>query len=217
MHIIQQKILQLTKQIDISTVGLRKLGQLVGESHPQKVKHHLEQLEKKGFLHKDEKSHSLTATSPVKSKTAPLFSLPIMGSANCGPADIYAEENVEGYLKISPAVTGRKKSEGLFIIKAVGDSMNQAKSVPGGPIENGDYVVIDSHEKTPRNGDYVLSVIDDTANIKRFYYDPARSQIALVSESSLPIQPIYIHDSDAEKYLVNGQIIQVIKRPSFIQ
>lgn len=216
MHIIQQKILQLAKQIDISTVGLRKLGQLVGESHPQKVKHHLEQLEKKGFLHKDEKSSSITATTSVKSKTAPLFNLPIMGSANCGPADIYAEENIEGYLKISPTVTGRKKSEGLFIIKAVGDSMNKAQAAPGGPIENGDYVVIDSHQKTPQNGDYVLSVIDDAANIKRFYYDKTRRQIALVSESTLPIQPIYIHDSDADKYLVNGQIIQVIKRPNFV-
>jgi len=216
MHIIQQKILQLTKQIDISTVGLRKLGQLIGESHPQKVKHHLEQLNKKGFLHKDAKDNSIIATTTLKSKTAPLFSLPIMGSANCGPADIYAEENIEGYLKLSPTVVGRKKSDGLFIIKAVGDSMNQAKAVPGGPIENGDYVVIDSHKKTPQNGDYVLSVIDDTANIKRFYYDQANKQIALASESSLPIQPIYIHNSDTEKYLVNGQIIQVIKRPNFV-
>ncbi|NTW22584.1 hypothetical protein HGA34_03525 [Candidatus Falkowbacteria bacterium] len=216
MHIIQQKILQLTKQLDISSVGLRKLGQLVGESHPQKVKHHLEQLEKKGFLQKDANNHSITATASVKSKTAPLFNLPIMGSANCGPADIYAEENIEGYLKISPAVTGRKKPEGLFIIKAVGDSMNKATAAPGGPIENGDYVIIDSHKKAPHNGDYVLSVIDDVANIKRFYHDTSRKQIALVSESTLPIQPIYIHGSDADKYLVNGQIVQVIKRPNFV-
>lgn len=216
MHVTQQKILQQAGEIDINAIGLRKLGQLVGEAHPQKIKHHLEQLVKKGFINKDTDGNYALMDSQEKRKSSSLFNLPILGSANCGPADIYANENIEGYLKISPVVTGRKKADGLFALKAVGDSMNKAQATPGGPIENGDYVIIDSSKKQPHNGDYILSIIDDTANIKRFYYNEKQKQIALVSESTLPIQPIYIHQSEIDKYLVGGQIVQVIKKPSFV-
>lgn len=199
--------------MNLGSVGLRKLGQLIGESHPQKVKHHLEQLEKKGLVIINAKSGEIKAAKPVTRQSAGLFTLPILGTANCGPADIFAEENFEGYLKVSPATIGRRKAEGLFVIKAVGDSMNKAKNLTGGPINNGDYVIIDSTRRTPSNGDYVLSVIDETANLKRFYRNGNAREIALVSESTLPIEPIYIDVSDANNYLVNGQVIKVIKRP----
>jgi repressor LexA len=213
MHILQQKLLSLAAEMNLGSVGLRKLGQLIGESHPQKVKHHLEQLEKKGLLTVNTKSGEIKATKKTTNPSTGLFTLPILGTANCGPADIFAEENFEGYLKVSPHTIGRKKAEGLFVIKAVGDSMNRAKHIPGGPVNNHDYVIIDTSRRAPQNGDYVLSVIDDMANIKRFYFDKANEQIALVSESTLPIEPIYIHPSDADSYLVNGQVIKVIKQP----
>ncbi len=212
MHIIQQKLLKLASEMNLGSIGLRKLGQLIGESHPQKVKHHLEQLEKKGLL-TVARSGDIEPTKTLKIKGLSLFSLPILGTANCGPADIFAEENCEGYLKVSPKTIGRSKPEGLFVIKAVGDSMNKAKAVSGGPINNHDYVVIDTSKRAPQNGDYVLSIIDDMANIKRFYFDKANEQIALVSESTLPIEPIYIHHTDAVNYLVNGQVLRVIKQP----
>lgn len=43
--------------------------------------------------------------------------------------------------------------------------MNKA-NVNGKTIEDGDYLIIDSDYRSPRNGDVVLSVIDDMANIK---------------------------------------------------
>ncbi len=209
MHILQQKLLNLAAEMNLGSVGLRKLGQLIGESHPQKVKHHLEQLEKKGLVTINAKSGEIKPAKRVAKTGASLFRLPILGTANCGPATIFAEENFEGYLQVSPRTLGKKNADGFFVIKAVGDSMNRAKPA----INNGDYVIVDSTRQSPHNGDYVLSIIDDTANIKRFYNDPAAQQIALVSESSLPTEPIYIHSSDAANYLVNGQVIKVIKRP----
>ena len=50
MHELQQKILQIAKEVDLSKCGLRKLGNLIGEGHPQKIKYHLEQLENKKFV-----------------------------------------------------------------------------------------------------------------------------------------------------------------------
>jgi len=212
MHIIQQKILQLASQIDIAKLGLRKLGAQIGETHPQKIKHHLEQLLKIGLLVENKKTNTIKPAQQQTLKTASFFNLPILGSANCGPADLFADENIEGYLKVSPAVIGRKNCDGLFIIKAVGDSMNQTKDLKSGPINNGDYVVVNKEKRNPQNGDYVLSIIEDTANLKRFYLDKVNKQIALVSESTLNIPPIYIHENDFEKYMVNGTVEKVIKQ-----
>jgi hypothetical protein len=50
MHHIQVKILELAKQEDIGLLTLRAIGEKVGDSQPQKIKHHLEQLKKKGLL-----------------------------------------------------------------------------------------------------------------------------------------------------------------------
>ncbi len=213
MHIIQQKILALAQKADIGKIGLRRLGKEIGEPHPQKIKHHLEQLEKKGYLYVDKRSGSLKTTGSARFSTSGLLRIPIVGSANCGPAEIYADGNIEGYLSVSTGVVGRSDSSGLYAIRAVGDSMDRAKSIEGGPIENGDYVVIDSERRDPANGDYVLSIIEDHANIKRFYHDKANSQIMLVSESALDIPPVYIHARDKSSYYIGGAVIKVIKKP----
>ncbi|KKR22003.1 MAG: hypothetical protein UT48_C0001G0016 [Parcubacteria group bacterium GW2011_GWE2_39_37] len=215
MHLLQQKLLQLAEKMDISKIGLRKLGSMIGEAHPQKVKHHLEQLIKTGYLLQDKKSLVIKTAKENTKKNSSFFSLPIVGSANCGPATIYADENVQGYLKVSPKMINRKNADGLFVIKAIGDSMNQAKQITGGPITSGDYVIIDSKKRQPQNGDYVLSIIEESANIKRFYFDRINKQVMLLSESSLDIPPIYIHANDFSNYLINGLVEKVIKQPSF--
>jgi len=40
MHIIQQKILKLAEKQNIDRMNLHEIGRLVGEEHPQKIKHH---------------------------------------------------------------------------------------------------------------------------------------------------------------------------------
>jgi SOS-response transcriptional repressor LexA len=204
------RFLQKTK---VTNVGYNQLGRFVGEPHPQKIKHHLEQLEKKKFIKRNKKTGFIKIVNPIKIEDSRLINLRILGSASCGPAELLAEENLEGYLKISPRILKRKDSTGLFAIKASGDSLNAAKDIEGGPIENGDYVVIDSKNRKPKNGDYVLSVIDDAVNLKRFYLDKEGKQVILVSESTSDIPPIYIHFKDLHKYMINGVIVRIIKKP----
>lgn len=50
MHQIQEKLLRVANDKDISGLTLREIGDLVGETSPQRIKHHLEQLETKGFM-----------------------------------------------------------------------------------------------------------------------------------------------------------------------
>jgi SOS-response transcriptional repressor LexA len=216
MHILQIKILNLAQEVDLSKMGLRKLGNLLGEKWPQKVKHHLRQLEKNGYLKLDVDQNRVIKVlkRDMPKNVSRLFKIPILGSANAGPASIYADQDVQGYLPVSQtALDNRNSVVGLFAIRVIGDSLNQATGIKGGPVKNGDYVIIDSQVKQPKNGDYILSVINHVANLKRFYKDTKQREIRLVSESSLNIPPIILHEEDIESlgYFVNGKIIRVVK------
>ncbi len=91
--------------------------------------------------------------------------------------------------------------------------MNKS-NINGMSIEDGDYLIIDSDYRSPRNGDIVLSVIDDMANIKKYVFDEENNQIVLVSQSTKDIPPIYIHEDDS--FMINGKVIQVIKKPKLV-
>ena len=214
MHALQKKILQLADQKNLGDLTLRGIGDLVGEKSAQKIKHHLSQLEKRGFIRIDrakrviEKCRGGVITGLLKA--GELLAVPIVGSANAGPATIFADENIEGYLRISSTFLGHKSKRKLFALKVIGPSMNRA-SIDNKRIEDGDYVIIDSESRDPRDGDIVLSVIDGMANIKRFRRDRRHQQLVLTSDSNYDFPPIYIHPDD--DFLINGKVIQVVKKP----
>lgn len=202
MHVTQKKILQLSKQVDLEQLTLRRIGELIGESHPQSVKYHLDQLEKKGLIRaKNDET---------------LLSIPVMGNANAGPATFLAEDNIERVLRVSrrlcPTQIEKKVQTGdVFALEAVGDSMNRAAGIPGGTVDEGDYVLVDRSTRSPRSGNYIVSIIDGAANIKRFVH--GGDKVLLLSESSAKYPPIIIHPDD--DYYVAGKIVQVLKMPRF--
>ena len=211
MHIIQEKLLALSEKQDLANMSLRDIGRLVGVSAPQIVKHHLLQLEKNGFIQMDRLAKVMVKTRQgIFSSTNHLLAIPIYGTANCGPATAYANQETEGYLRVSGKLLSKKK--GVFAIKASGYSMNKAH-INGECVEDGDYVLVDPTANSIRNGDYVLSIIDGMANIKRFFRDNENERVILMSESSASVSPIFIHRDDLDRYLVNGKVIQVIKKP----
>jgi len=65
--------------------------------------------------------------------------------------------------------------------------------------------------KTPENGEYVLSVIDGLANIKKFYLDQEHQQVMLVSESTKDYPPIIIGENEIGQYVLSGKVVEVIK------
>jgi SOS-response transcriptional repressor LexA len=213
MHIIQEKIINLANNCNLSDLTLRKIGELVGEpKSPQKIKHHINQLIGKGLLIVESDGKIKKAKGGIGKSG--LISLPILGSANCGQALIFADEKVEGYLKISRGLLKNNlinKIGDIFVLKAVGNSMNRA-IINGKNIEDGDYVIIDKKEAI-RNGDHVVSIIDGAANIKNIYIDKKNSQIILLSESNQDFPPIYISEKDGNSYLICGKVVDVIKKP----
>lgn len=211
MHPIQERILKLAKDKNLGPMNLRQIGLLISEEHPQKVKHHLGQLEKRGLVTYNRDQHRLKAVQADENVTG-LINVPIMGAANCGKAAIFADNYLEGYLKISPGLL--KKTIDIYAIEASGDSMNQA-NIDGKNIEDGDYVVVDSSYNSPESGHYVVSLIDGMANIKKFYKDTENSQIVLMPESTKNYSPIYIGLDEIDSYRICGRVMQVIKKPKF--
>ncbi|MCR4276521.1 MAG: hypothetical protein NUV87_00140 [Candidatus Roizmanbacteria bacterium] len=209
MHYIQEKLLKLVDHQNISGLTLRDIGSLVNETLPQKIKHHLSQLERKGFIIIDKKNSIIKRTSGDIKNSDVFISIPIYGTANCGPRTIYANQNLEGYLKVSKKMLPKKDK--IFALRAEGDSLNKA-DINGKSIEDGDFVIVDSQATNPKNGDYIVSIIEEMANIKKYIWDKKNSQIILGSESTQNYNPIYVHEDD--NIVINGKVIDVIKKPS---
>lgn len=207
MHKIQEKILNLAKQRDIEQMSLSEVASAVGANSAQLVKYHLDKLKRSGHR------FDQTGLSIVQLPDFELISIPIVGSANCGPADIFADERVQGHLKTSSRLLETRRREGLYALRAQGMSMNRAR-IHGEPINDGDYVIVDSQSVQPAHGDYVVAVVDGLANIKRYYFDPANSRVVFISESTEDYAPIFLHESDQYNAVIAGKVVQVMSRPT---
>jgi repressor LexA len=211
MHQTQKDLLSLSRNVNLAEKSLREIGALIGVEHPQQVQHHLKQLQKKGFLVHDQTKNEIVNVNRKLTRERQFINIPIVGAANCGPAQLMADENIEGYLKLSRSMIRNKD---VIAIRAEGDSMNKAK-IDGGPIQTGDYVIVDYKQQAPNHGDYVLAVVDGAANIKRYYDDKPNGQVMLISESTYDYPPICIHESDYSDLMINGKVLKVVKQPKF--
>ncbi|HMS50630.1 MAG TPA: S24 family peptidase [Candidatus Saccharibacteria bacterium] len=219
MHPIQQKLLQLSKIRDLSKLSYREIGRQLSEDsdvnarvHPQNVKYHFDQLIKDGAIKESDRPVARTqqVRNAANNVIMDLVRVPIVGSANCGPATIFADEKVEGYLEVSPLLLRVKNYNDLYALRASGDSMNNTQ-VMGKPINNGDFVIVDRSKITPRDGERVVVVRDNVANIKQIFFDHDEEVIVLRSESTNDYSPIYVSPNDDWDGLISGTVIQVIK------
>ncbi len=212
MHIIQRQLLDLiANNENLGKLSLRKIAELVGAAgKPQTAKYHLQELEKDGFIQMnlEEGVIKLVKKGISKASFGSLYSLPVVGSANCGPATIFAQENIEQYLKVSSKLLPRNKN-GLYAVIADGPSMNKAEVEPGKTIESGDFVLVDSNNANYKNGDIVVAVIDGMATIKRYRNDKVHNRIVLEADSTEKYLPIFIHQGD--DFLLSGKVVGIIK------
>ena len=180
------------------------------------VHQHLETLRSKGYLDRSKnktRSLSLSRQQSVsslmtKSSRNGFALVPLVGSANAGPATIFAEENIEAYQKVPRTIV--RKPSGVFAVRVVGDSMNKAR-IAGNKLEDGNLAIIDSEYRNPKDGDYVLSILDGMANLKKFKQNKKTGAVMLMSESTNSThKPIPV--SDGDDFMINGKIIGVVKR-----
>lgn len=220
MNTIQQKLYELSQTTDLLQHSLRSIGKnlIDGEEvHPETVKYHWKRLNEMCLIDYLPASKSKRPLEKISSSDSnklgdrtSLVTIPVYGSADCGPATKLAEQEDIGQLHISSSLLPIRRYSSLYALKASGTSMNRA-SVRGRAIEDGDFVVIDREHNDPKNGDYVVAVVGGLANIKRFYRESDR--IALVSESSEDYDPIFIHPEDQSDNLIGGKVVQVVPKP----
>lgn len=204
----QEKLYELILKNQLEGLTLKEIADLVDLSSPQSAKYHLDLLEEKGFIVSDSERKRYVAINQIlntKKANNKIFTIPFLGYANCGEAVSFADEKIEDYISVSSTILDKKNPKDLFIVKAIGLSMNRA-NINGKPINHGDYVIVDRANLSPKNGDYVLSIINEAANIKRFYKD--KSYIKLLSESTTGSHPIFIHKND--DYIINGVVVDVL-------
>lgn len=220
MHQIQEDLLKLSKRENLAKLSLRQMAAKIERpsESPQKIKHHLLQLQKKGFISINRAKGIMSRVSygpgwakGLMDRANKLFSIPVLGTTNAGPADVFAEQNFQGFLRISSRLTGRARPDGLYALKVDGSSMNRAV-IDGKEIGDGDFVIIDSESKNVKTGDIVLVIVDNKATIKRFIDDKKNRQIILRADSSFDYDPIYLHPDD--DFSISGKVIGVLKKES---
>jgi len=188
------------------TPSIRELGSEVSKlglkaNSPRSIFLHLRALEEAGYLKRLEGKKGIKIPGTL---VEPFLNIPILGLASASAPTIVAEENIEGYLKISKALVNSKN---IFAIKIVGDSMNQS-FVGGKRIEAGDFVLVDTKAKI-ENEDIVLVVLDGLAAVK-IYKKLSDDLVGFLPKSDNEIhKPIYVSSND--NIVINGKVIDVLK------
>ena len=162
---------------------------------------YLNALEEKGFIKRSSKSKGIELKNYAKKS---FIDVPVLGMANAGSPTFFAEQNIEGYLKVSKALLRNKE---VFAVRVFGDSMNRSK-INGKKIKEDDLILVDHKVKDFKNGDRVLTVIDGLATVKLFKRI-TQKMIGLFPESTNKRhQPIYLTPSD--DFIINGKVIDVL-------
>ncbi len=162
---------------------------------------YLNALEEKGFIKRSSKSKGIELKNYAKKS---FVDVPVLGMANAGSPTFFAEQNIEGYLKVSKALLRNKE---VFAVRVFGDSMNLSK-INGKKIKEDDLILVDHKVKDFKNGDRVLTVIDGLATVKLFK-KISQKMIGLFPESTNKRhQPIYLTPSD--DFIINGKVIDVL-------
>ena len=185
--------------------SVREIAVAVGLASTSAVHHHLEALEREGFLERGA-THSralrLTpaatmrngAGSGVLSQVSGSQLLPVLGEiAAGGPIEAY--QDATETLSVPEALAA---TDNAYVLKVRGDSMIDAH------ITDGDFVVI-RPQQTARNGDIVVAQVEENAvTLKRFFREKNRVRLQPANEQYAPM----FYDD----VRIQGKLIGVIRR-----
>ncbi|MEK7608245.1 MAG: transcriptional repressor LexA [Patescibacteria group bacterium] len=139
---------------------LDEIRKAIGVSSIQTVVQHLAAIERKGFIQRDRNAKRNIRIVGQKKNDA-LVSVPVFASVGCGIPSVLTERVFDEYVQVSNALVRRiVDKKDLVIIRAVGDSMQDAG------VRDGDFVLVEKTDDV-KTGDLVVTIIDDTALLKK--------------------------------------------------
>ncbi len=171
---------------------LREIARHIGTQGTVTAIHHLDALEKKGFIRRE--AGSSRGIHLLRKSKVEFVPVPIVGVVRAGMPTLAVEE-IEGYYPVDKM----QLKGGAFFLRVKGDSMiNDA-------IMEGDLALI-RPQKTAINGDIVVALIDGEATLKRFYRE--KDHIRLQPRNP-NMEPIIIPAN--EEITLIGKAIRIIR------
>lgn len=136
--------------------SLREINEVTGGKSPRSASIVIDRLIKAGLLKKI--GRELVLVGVPFNNSVSTVDVPLVGAVTCG-SPVLAEQNIQTRIPVSTAFA--KKGFTHFLLRAMGDSMNQAG------INSGDLLLI-RQQATAENGDRVVALINDEATVKMF-------------------------------------------------
>ena len=177
----QREILEYIKQEILNkgySPAVREICEAVDLKSTSSVHSHLESLEKNGYIRRDPaKPRAIEIVDDAFNVTRrEVASIPLVGQVAAG-VPILAAQNIESYF---PLPADYMPQNPAFMLRVKGTSMINAG------INNGDLLLVEE-QKTARNGDIVVAMIDDSATVKRFYKEKGYIRLQPENDSMDPI------------------------------
>jgi repressor LexA len=160
--------------------SVREIGEAVGLSSSSTVHNHLNQLERRGLIHRDpskSRTVQLVQDAQVEEQRRRTVAVPVVGHVAAGQP-ILAEQNIEDHLVLSPDVA----QEGWFALRVRGDSMINAG------ILDGDLVIVKPQQDAP-DGTIIVALVEDEATVKRLQRSNGRVRLIAENPAYEPIVP----------------------------
>jgi len=158
---------------------VREIGEAVNLSSSSTVHAHLRALEAAGAICRDgslTRAIRMVPKGPVFQCTNRAVNTPLVGRVAAG-VPIPAEQNIEEVLPLPSDMTG---GEGSFALTVKGESMIEEG------ILDGDIVVV-KPQKTARNGEMVVAMVEDEATVKRFFKENGHIRLQPANATMAPI------------------------------
>lgn len=124
LHSTQEKILNFIERNGgtIEDMTLRDIGESIGIGRqPQLVAHHLQQLEKKGYLRRDPSDQRRMTT--LKAPIPEVAYVDLYGMAECGPEGFFGEDCILDRIPLPTRTFGISDPRRYFLVTARGKSM----------------------------------------------------------------------------------------------
>lgn len=188
---IQKKLLKILKENITEPLTIRELQKELSASSPSVVHHHIQQLEKKGYLRRNPnnpRDYQVLADFPEKKITY----INLYGLVQCGPNGNILDGNPIDRIPIASQILGFPSSE-AFMVKAKGDSMSPK-------INNGD-LVIAKKARDAVSGSIVVCVNGGEALVKKMQKD---REITLLTSTNPSYEPFVAADDFRIEGIVRG-------------
>jgi len=178
--------------------AIRDIGDAFDIKSPNGVMCHLRALQKKGYIHRDEKTAERGGRArgiTIPGVTAGGFSLPLLGVVAAGKTLEAVEQNER--LEMKDLFT----HDNLYVLKVRGTSMIESQ------IADGDFVIIKRQEQAD-NGEKVVAMVDKAMTLKKFY---KRKDHVRLEPCNASMDPIIV-DPAKENVSVLGVLVGVIRK-----